>query len=71
MPIKKKPTKKPAAKKRTTKPRVSGIAAYTRKIQNSVKVKSATNKIKELEKKILAAKKIKAAAVKEARKKMK
>jgi hypothetical protein len=59
--------RKPTAKRKTT----GGIAGYVRKIQNTPAVKTQTNAIKLLEKKITAAKKKKAAAVKIARKKLK
>lgn len=69
MAIRKKPVtkRKVAAKKKTT----GGIAAFVRKIQNSVGVKSVAKTIKALELKLKAAKKKKAAAVKVARKKLK
>lgn len=69
MPTKKKPAKrkKISAKRKST----GGIAAYVRKVQNSPAVKKATATIKALEKKIIAAKKAKAAKVKIAQKKLK
>ena len=64
--------RKPARKKTTTRKKTStGIASYVRKIQNSPGVKSADKKVKDLVKKLAAAKKLKAAKVKEARKKLK
>ena len=67
------PTKKKTTKRKTTAKRKStgGIAAYVRKVQNSPAVKKATATIKALEKKIIAAKKAKAAKVKAAQKKLK
>jgi hypothetical protein len=63
MPIKKKPaTKKPVKKK------ISGIVAYNRAVNNSPKVKAISKKIDDLDKKLKALKKLKAAAVKVARK---
>ena len=69
MAIKKKAAakKKPAAKKKT----IGGIAGFVRKIQNTPGVKKAATAIKALEKKLLDAKKKKAAQVKIARKKLK
>ena len=69
MAIRRKTTAKKTAKKKPS--RIGGIAAYTRKVQNTPSVKSKTTLIKTLEKKIVAAKKAKAAAVKAARKKLK
>ena len=63
--------KKVVRKKTTAKKKTTGIASYVRKIQNSPAVKSADKKVKDLERKLKAAKKIKAAKVKEARKKVK
>jgi len=63
--------KKMAKKKTTAKKSTGGIASYVRKVQNSPGVKSADKKVKELERKLTAAKKVKAAKVKEARKKLK
>jgi len=63
--------KKMVKKKSTTKKSSGGIASYVRKVQNSPGVKSADKKVKDLVKKLAAAKKIKAAKVKEARKKLK
>lgn len=73
MPIKKKAVKrKPAAKKKTTaKKRTGGIASYVRSVFNSPGVKKVATTIKNLEQKLKAAKKKKAAAVKIARKKIK
>ena len=67
--MKKKVTKRKttAKKKKTT----GGIASYVRKVQNAPGVKSATAKIKDLLKKLDKAKKLKAAKVKEVRKKLK
>jgi hypothetical protein len=69
MPVKKKTAKKTTKKKCVKKS--SGIASYTRKIQNSPGVKKVTSTIKAIEKKLAEAKKKKAAAVKIARKKLK
>jgi hypothetical protein len=63
--------KKMATKKKTTARKSTGIASYTRKIQNSPAVKSADKKVKDLERKLKAAKKAKAVKVKAARKKLK
>lgn len=62
--------KKPA-KKKPTKKKASGIAAYVKKIQNSPGVKKVSNTIKTLEKKLIEAKKAKQKAVVAARKKLK
>lgn len=64
MPIKKKVTKR----KKTVG---STIGSYVRKLMSAAPVKRAALSIKELEKKLIAAKKKKAAAVKIARKKLK
>lgn len=69
MPVKKTTKRKPA--KKSVKKTTGGIAAYTRKIQNSPGVKRAAASIKSLESKLKAAKKAKASAVKVARKKLK
>lgn len=74
MAIKKKATTKKKVVKRKTavkKKTTGGIAGFVRKIQNSPGVKRAATAIKALEKKLLDAKKKKAAAVKIARKKLK
>lgn len=72
MPITRKPTRKKATGKKPAKRKATGgIAAYVRKIQNSPMVKSATKKIKDLENKLKAAKKDKAAKVKAAQRKLK
>lgn len=64
--------KKKAVKRKTTaKKKSTGIASYTRKIQNQPLVKTATKIIKDLERKLKAAKKLKATRVKAARKKLK
>lgn len=63
--------KKKMTKKTTKRKSTGGIAAYVRKIQNSPMVKSATKKIKDLENKLKAAKKDKAAKVKAAQRKLK
>jgi hypothetical protein len=60
MPTKRKATKKKAAK------RSGGIASFTRKVNNAPAVKRAAKKVTELEKKLAAAKRIKAAARKKA-----
>lgn len=65
MPVKKKTTKKKTVKKS------SGIASYTKKVQSSPAVKRVSKTITDLEKKLKAAKKKKAAAVKIVRKKLK
>jgi hypothetical protein len=63
------------AKKKTTKKKVvkksTGIASYTRKIQNAPAVKRVATTIKTLEAKLKAAKKKKAIAVKQTRNKLK
>ena len=66
MAVKKKATKKKVVKKSTT-----GIASYTRKVQNSPAVKRIAKAIKTMEAKLKAAKKKKAVAVKSVRKKLK
>jgi hypothetical protein len=74
MPIKRRkaaPKKRTSSVKKKSTSRVTGIAAYVRKIQSSLGVKRATATIKSLEAKLKAAKKKKAAAVKVARKKLK
>ena len=63
--------KKMATKKKTTARKSTGIASYTRKIQSSPGVKAADKKVKDLERKLKAAKKLKATKVKAARKKLK
>lgn len=63
--------KKMATNKKTTARKSTGIASYTRKIQNSPAVKAADKKVKDLERKLKAAKKLKATKVKAARKKIK
>jgi hypothetical protein len=70
MPTKKKPTKA-KAKKKPAKKTSGGIAAFVRKVQNNLTVKSKTNKIKDLEKRLKALKKEKASAVKKATLKLK
>jgi hypothetical protein len=64
MPVKKKTTKR-------KKSVGSSIGSYVRKLMSAAPVKRAALSIKELEKKLTAAKKKKAAAVKVARKKLK
>jgi hypothetical protein len=64
MPVKKKTTKR-------KKSVGSTIGSYVRKLMSAAPVKRAALSIKELEKKLIAAKKKKAAAVKVARKKLK
>ena len=63
----------PIKKKKTVKRKKSGstIAGYVRKLMNAAPVKRAAKTVKDLEKKLMAAKKKKAAAVKIARKKLK
>lgn len=63
--------KKAVKRKSTAKKKSTGIASYTRKIQNSPGVKAADKKVKDLERKLKAAKKAKATKVKAARKKLK
>lgn len=63
--------KKKAVKRKTTAKKSTGIASYVRKIQNSPGVKAADKKVKDLERKLKAAKKAKATKVKAARKKLK
>jgi len=70
MPTKKKTTKRKAAIRKPPK-KSGGIASFVRKVQNSLTVKSKTNRIKELEKKLKALKKEKAAAVKTVTQKLK
>jgi hypothetical protein len=65
MAVKKKATKKKVVKKST------GIASYTRKVQNAPAVKRIAKAIKLMEAKLKAAKKKKAIAVKSVRKKLK
>ena len=65
MPVKKKKTVRRKKGIRTT------IAGYVRKLMNAAPVKRAAKTVKDLEKKLMAAKKKKAAAVKIARKKLK
>jgi hypothetical protein len=64
MPVKKKTTKR-------KKSVGSTIGSYVRKLMSAAPVKRAALSIKELEKKLIAAKNKKAAAVKVARKKLK
>lgn len=59
-------TKKQAAKKKSSKKKSGGIGSFTRKVNNSPAVKRAGKKVTELEKKLAAAKKVKAAARKKA-----
>jgi len=63
--------KKVVKRKTTAKKKSTGIASYVRKIQNIPAVKSADRKVKDLERKLKAAKKAKAVKVKAARKKLK
>jgi hypothetical protein len=65
MPIKK---KKKTVKKRSI---ASTIGGYVKKLMRVPAVKKAGDSIKALEKKLIAAKKVKAAAVKKARKSLK
>lgn len=60
------PTKKKATKKKASRKKSGGIVAFTRKVNNSPAVKRANKKVVELERKLTAAKKIKAAARKKA-----
>lgn len=62
--------KKTTTRKKKTTVR-GGIASFVKKIQNSIGVKKVSKTIADLEKKLKAAKKKKAAAVKVARKKLK
>lgn len=72
MPITRKPKKKASTAKRTTRKKTSGgIASYVRKVQNSPTVKAATKMIKDLEKRLAAAKKEKATKVKAVQRKLK
>ena len=64
---KRKTTKKKSTRKKST----STIAGYVRKVMSAAPVKRAAKTVKDLEKKLMAAKKKKAAAVKVARKKLK
>jgi hypothetical protein len=64
MPVKRKTAK------RKTKKKGSTIASYVRKLNSSPGVKMAGKTVKDLERKLAAAKKKKAAAVKVARKKL-
>jgi hypothetical protein len=66
MPVKKKKT----VKRKTAKRKTSSIGSYVRKLNNTPGVKRAGKTVKDLERKLLAAKKKKAAAVKIARKKL-
>ena len=66
MPIKKRKTTK-----RKTSRKKSTIGSYVKKVMNAAPVKRAAKTVKDLEKKLMAAKKKKAAAVKIARKKIK
>lgn len=64
----------PVKKKKTTKRKksiTSTIGSYVKKLMRSPGVKRAADSVKTLEKKLTAAKKKKAAAVKIARKKLK
>jgi hypothetical protein len=70
MPTKKKPVKRKTTKRKPAKSS-GGIASFVRKVQNAPAVKSKTRKISDLEKKLKAAKKEKAAAVKIATKRLK
>jgi predicted transcriptional regulator of viral defense system len=66
MPIKRKKT----VKRKTAKAKKSTIGSYVRKLNNAPAVKRAGKTVKMLEKKLMAAKKKKAAAVKITRKKL-
>jgi hypothetical protein len=68
MPVRKAATKRKTTVKRKT---TGGIASYVRKIQNSPGVKAADRTVKDLERRLKAAKKLKATKVKAARKKLK
>jgi hypothetical protein len=74
MPIKKKVVKKTTTRKKAVakkpKPRVGGIASYVKRLFAAPAVKRAAATVKSLELKLKAAKKVKAAAVKTARKKI-
>ena len=61
----------PIKKRKTAKRKTSTIGGYVRKLMNAAPVKRAAKTVKDLEKKLIAAKKKKAAAVKIARKKLK
>ena len=65
MPTKKKTTK------RKTRARVGGLVSFTKKLFADKSVKSKSKKIAELERKLKAAKKEKALAVKKVRTKLK
>jgi len=69
MPIKKKKSVKRKTAKRKTLG--SSIGSYVKKLMKAPAVKRAATSIKTLEKKLAAAKKLKAAAVKKARKALK
>jgi len=63
----------PVKKKKTVKKRsiTSTIGSYVKKLMRTPAVKKAATSVKALEKKLIAAKKLKAAAVKKARKTLK
>jgi hypothetical protein len=63
----------PVKKKKTVKKRsiASTIGGYVKKLMRTPAVKKAATSVKALEKKLIAAKKLKAAAVKKARKTLK
>lgn len=65
------PTKKKRATKRKTKKGASKLVSYTRKVYGNATVKSKSKKVTELERKLKAAKREKAAAVKKVKAKIK
>jgi len=71
MPTKKKTIKRKTTKRKPAKKTTGGIASFVRKVQNNATVKSKTNRIKEMERKIKALKKEKAVAVKKVTAKLK
>lgn len=65
------PTRKKSATKRKTKKGTSKLVSYTRKVYGNATVKSKSKKVTELERKLKAAKREKAAAVKKVKAKIK
>lgn len=65
------PTRKKSATKRKTKKGSSKLVSYTRKVYGNATVKSKSKKVTELERKLKAAKREKAAAVKKVKAKIK